>query len=98
VTLVAVEAVTACGLAAAAGLLAARASVAYPLSEFAVVVALLALLAAGLAASLLQRDPPGLTASVLAVAAGLVLSLLIIRWEDLVALVESGPGAPEQWG
>jgi hypothetical protein len=142
VTLVAVEAVTACGLAAAAALLAARASIAYPLSEFAVAVAaaltlvlvsgvavalsrgaqapcscfggssarplgaahlirntvLLALLAAGLAASMLQRDRPGLAASVLAVAAGLVLSLLIIRWEDLVALVDSGPEAPEQWG
>jgi hypothetical protein len=142
VILVAVEAATAGGLAAAAGLLAARAPVAYPLSELAVAVAaaltlvlvsgvavalsrgaqapcscfggssvrplgvahlirntvLLVLLAAGLAASLLQRDRPGFTDSALAVATGLVLSLLIIRWEDLAALVDSRPAAPEQWG
>jgi hypothetical protein len=47
---------------------------------------------------MLQRDRPGLAASALAVAAGLVLSLLIIRWEDLAALVDSGPEAPEQRG
>lgn len=141
-TLVAVEAVAACGLAAAAGLLAAGASAAYPMSGFALAVAaaltlglvsgvavalsrgtqaacacfggssarplgpahlirntvLLALLAAGLAVGLLQRDRPGLADSLLAVAAGLVLSLLIIRWEDLVALVDNGPVTPEHRG
>jgi hypothetical protein len=142
VTLVAVEAVTACGLAAAAGLLAAGASAAAPLSELALAVAavltlalaggvavalsrgaqatcacfggssgrplgrahlvrntfLLALLAAGLVVGLLQRDGPGLADSLLAVAAGLVLALLIIRWEDLVALVDNGPVAPQRRG
>lgn len=142
VTLVAVEAITACGLAAAAGLLAAGASAAYPLSVLAVTVAaaltlvlvsgvavalsrgvqapcscfggssvrplgaahlirnivLLVLLAAGLAASALQRGRPGLGGAVVAVAAGLVLSLLIIRWDDLVALADSGPGVPEHRG
>jgi hypothetical protein len=61
-------------------------------------IVLLALLAAGLAVSVLQRDRPGLADSLLAVAAGLVLSLLIIRWEDLVALVDNGPVVPEHRG
>jgi hypothetical protein len=47
---------------------------------------LLALLAAGLAASGLQHTRPSLAGSALAVVAGLVVALLIIRWDDLVAL------------
>lgn len=47
---------------------------------------LLALLAAGLVACGLQHARPGLGGSVLAVVAGLIVTLLVTRWDDLVSL------------
>jgi hypothetical protein len=49
-------------------------------------ICLLVLLAAGLVASEFQHARPGLASSVLAVAAGLVVTLLVTRWDDLAAL------------
>lgn len=138
VTLVAVEAATAAGLAGAAVLLAAGSLGGYPLAELALAVAtalaavlatgvtvvvsrgtrapcgcfggssvrplgarhlirntcLLALLAAGLAVSGLQHTRPRLAGSVLAVVAGLVVALLVTRWDDLVSLF--APVTPAQ--
>jgi len=50
-------------------------------------------LLAGLACCPLNHDRPALAGSVLAVASGLVVALLLIRWDDLAALLAPIPSA-----